>query len=163
MDNNLTDAMRMYFLTLAMILSVFALIIAYFHWFALALAPLTVIFLLAAGYYRTSAREVKRFESVQRSVVFAKFGEGLTGVASIRAYGLRDRFVADLRRAIDDMNGAYYLTFSNQRWLSIRLDTIGNLLVFTTAILVVTSRFSVNPSIGGLVLRYVVSEYFSYF
>lgn len=157
MDNNLTDAMRMYFLTLAMILSVFALIIAYFHWFALALAPLTVIFLLAATYYRTSAREVKRFESVLRSVVFAKFGEGLTGVASIRAYGLRDRFVGDLRRAIDNMNGAYYLTFSNQRWLSVRLDSIGNLLVFTTAILVVTSRFSVNPSIGGLVLSYILS------
>lgn len=32
MDNNLTDAMRMYFLTLTMILSVFALIIAYFHY-----------------------------------------------------------------------------------------------------------------------------------
>lgn len=157
MDNNLTDAMRMYFLTLSMIISVFALIIAYFHWFALALAPLAILFLLAASYYRASAREVKRFESVLRSVVFAKFGEGLTGVASIRAYGLKDRFVADLRKAIDDMNGAYYLTFSNQRWLSVRLDLIGNALVFTTAILVVSSRFSVNPSIGGLVLSYILS------
>ncbi|KAK7757251.1 ATP-binding cassette transporter yor1 [Diatrype stigma] len=157
MDNNLTDAMRMYFMTLVTIVSVFALIIAYFHWFALALAPLSVLFVMAASYYRASAREVKRFESVLRSVVFAKFGEGLTGVASIRAYGLKDRFVADLRKAIDDMNGAYYLTFSNQRWLSLRLDVIGNALVFATAILVVTSRFSVNPSIGGLVLSYILS------
>lgn len=37
MDNNLTDAMRMYFLTLTMILSVFGLIIAYFHYVSLAL------------------------------------------------------------------------------------------------------------------------------
>ncbi|RYP56800.1 hypothetical protein DL771_011575 [Monosporascus sp. 5C6A] len=157
MDNNLADAMRMYFLTLASILAVFALIIAYFHWFALALVPLSVLFVLAASYYRASAREVKRFESVLRSVVFAKFSEGLSGVASIRAYGLRDRFVADLRKAIDEMNGAYYLTFANQRWLSVRLDLIGNALVFTTAILVVTSRFSVDPSIGGLVLSYILS------
>ncbi|KAI0379954.1 ATP-binding cassette transporter protein YOR1-like protein [Hypomontagnella monticulosa] len=157
MDNNLTDAMRMYFLTLAMIISVFALIIAFFHYFAIALVPLAILFVLAASYYRASAREVKRFESVLRSVVFAKFGEGLSGVASIRAYGLRDRFLADLRQSIDEMNAAYYLTFSNQRWLSIRLDTIGNLLVFTTGILVVTSRFSVSPSIGGLVLSYILS------
>jgi ABC-type multidrug transport system fused ATPase/permease subunit len=34
---------------------------------------------------------------------------------------------------------------------------IGNALVFTTGILVVTSRFSVNPSIGGLVLSYILS------
>ncbi|TDZ34577.1 Multidrug resistance protein fer6 [Colletotrichum spinosum] len=156
MDNNLTDAMRMYFFTLAMIISVFALIIAFFHYFAIALGPLFVFFVLAASYYRASAREVKRFESVLRSTVFAKFGEGLSGVASIRAYGLKAHFIGDLRRSIDEMNAAYYLTFSNQRWLSVRLDLIGNLLVFTTGILVVTSRFSVSPSIGGLVLSYIL-------
>ncbi|ORY72006.1 P-loop containing nucleoside triphosphate hydrolase protein [Pseudomassariella vexata] len=156
MDNNLTDAMRMYFFTLATIISVFALIVAFFHYFAIALVPLTVMFLLAALYYRSSAREVKRFESVLRSVVFAKFGEGLSGVASIRAYGLKERFVKDLRDSIDEMNAAYYLTFSNQRWLSVRVDLIGNALVFTTGILVVTSRFSVAPSIGGLVLSYIL-------
>ncbi|KAK8110590.1 uncharacterized protein PG998_007047 [Apiospora kogelbergensis] len=157
MDNNLTDAMRMYFLTLVTIISVFALIIAYFYYFVIALVPLAIVFVLAASYYRSSAREVKRFESVLRSVVFAKFGEGLSGVASIRAYGLKDKFVTELRDSIDEMNAAYYLTFSNQRWLSMRLDTIGNLLVFTTGILVVTARFSVNPSIGGLVLSYILS------
>ncbi|KAF2969808.1 hypothetical protein GQX73_g3732 [Xylaria multiplex] len=157
MDNNLTDAMRMYFLTMATVISVFALIIAFFYYFAIALVPLVIIFVLAASYYRASAREVKRFESVLRSVVFAKFSEGISGVASIRAYGLQGRLVEDLRKAIDDMNSAYYLTFSNQRWLSVRLDLIGNLLVFTTGILVVTSRFSVPPSIGGLVLSYILS------
>ncbi|CAK7197677.1 ATP-binding cassette transporter yor1 [Sporothrix eucalyptigena] len=157
MDNSLSDAMRMYFFSVGSIVSVFALIIAFFHYFAIALGPLFLIFLFATSFYRASAREVKRFESVLRSNVFAKFGEGLSGVACIRAYGLRDHFMADLRQAIDDMNSAYYLTFSNQRWLSVRLDMIGNLLVFTTGILVVTSRFNVSPSIGGLVLSYILA------
>jgi ABC-type multidrug transport system fused ATPase/permease subunit len=157
MDNNLSDAMRMYFFCLATIVAVFALIIAFFPYFAIALVPLFLMFLFATGYYRASAREVKRFESVLRSHVFAKFGEGLTGVASIRAYGLATRFIADLRKAIDEMNSAYYLTFANQRWLSIRLDIIGSALVFTTAILVVTSRFDVPPAIGGLVLSYILA------
>lgn len=156
MDNNLTDAMRMYFLTMAMIISVFCLIIAFFHYFVIALVPLIIIFVIATAYYRQSAREVKRFESILRSNVFAKFGEGLTGVATIRAYGLKERFTSDLRHAIDEMNSAYFLTFSNQRWLSMRLDLIGNLLVFTTGVLVVTARFSVPPSIGGLVLSYIL-------
>lgn len=157
LDNTLTDSIRMYFFTLAMTTAVFALVIAFFHYFAIALGPLYVLYIVAASYYRASAREVKRFESVLRSHVFAKFGEGLSGVASIRAYGLRRRFVDELRAAIDDMNSAYYLTFSNQRWLSVRLDMIGNILVFVVGILVVTSRFSVDPSIGGLVLSYIVS------
>jgi ATP-binding cassette subfamily C (CFTR/MRP) protein 1 len=125
--------------------------------FTIALVPLSFIFVFSAGYYRASAREMKRFESVFRSSLFAKFSEGLSGTASIRAYGLQDRFVMNIRSAIDEMNSAYYLTFSNQRWLSIRLDAIGNLLVFTTGILVITSRFNVNPSIGGLVLSYILA------
>lgn len=157
MDNNLTDAIRMYFFTLCNVTAVFALIIAYFHYFAIALVPLYFLFIGAASYYRASAREVKRFESVLRSTVFAKFGEGLSGVASIRAYGLKSRFIQDLRQSIDEMDSAYFLTHSNQRWLSLRIDMIGNLLVFTVGILVVTSRFSVNPSIGGLVLSYILS------
>ncbi|CAM1508323.1 Fc.00g051710.m01.CDS01 [Cosmosporella sp. VM-42] len=157
MDNNLTDAIRMFFFTMAMVTAVFILVISFFYWFAIALVPLYTLFILAASYYRSSAREVKRYESVLRSNVFAKFGEGLSGVASIRAYGLQDHFVKDLRKSVDDMNGAYYLTFANQRWLSIRLDFIGSLLVFTVAILVVASRFSINPSISGLVLSYILS------
>ena len=157
MDNNLTDAMRMYFFTLAMITSVFILIITYFHYFAIALGPLFLMFIFSASYYRASAREIKRHESVLRSGVFARFSEAVSGTSSIRAYGLQNQFIDGLKREVDQMNSAYYLTFSNQRWLSVRLDAIGNLLVFTTGILVVTSRFNVNPSIAGLVLSYILS------
>ena len=157
MDNTLTDAIRMFSFTLAMITAVFILIIVYFNYFAIALGPLLVMFVLSANYYRSSAREVKRIEALKRSFVFARFNEGISGVASIRAYGLQEQFVTDMRKTVDDMNSAYYLTFSNQRWLSLRLDAIGNGLVFVTGILVVTSRFNVSPSISGLVLSYILS------
>ncbi|TLD39578.1 hypothetical protein E2P81_ATG00565 [Venturia nashicola] len=157
MDNTLTDAMRMYSMTLATIIAVFILIIVYFHYFAIALGPLFVLFYMSAGYYRASAREVKRHESVLRSFVFAKFGEAISGVATIRAYGLQGHFSKGILESIDDMNSAYYITFANQRWLSVRLDVIGNCLVFTVGILVVTSRFNINPSVSGLVLSYILS------
>jgi len=157
MDNNLTDAMRMYFLTLGMIISVFALIIAFFHYFGIALAPLLLIFLFASSYYRASARELKRHESLHRSVLFARFAESVSGVASIRAYGLQTYFKERVRDAVDQMDSAYFLTFANQRWLSTRLDMIGNLLVLTVGLLVVTNKFNVNPSIAGLVLSYILA------
>lgn len=157
MDNNLTDSMRMFLLTQVMILSVFGLVIAYYPYYAIALGPLFLMFLFSASYYRASAREIKRHESVLRSVVFAKFGEAVQGTATVRAYGLQAHFSKTIKDSIDNMDSAYYLTFANQRWLSVRLDAIGNLLVFTTGILVVTSRFNVNPSIAGLVLSYILS------
>ncbi|PYI11617.1 ATP-binding cassette transporter protein YOR1-like protein [Aspergillus sclerotiicarbonarius CBS 121057] len=157
MDNALADAIRMYMYTLAMILSVFILLIFYFHYFGIAIGPLLILFLMAAAYYRSSARDMKRHESVLRSAVFARFSEAISGTASIRAYGLQGHFTSALRRAIDNMNSAYYLTFSNQRWLSTRLDVVSILLVATTGILVVTLRHVVSPSISGLVFSYILA------
>lgn len=100
---------------------------------------------------------MKRFESVLRSHVFSRFGEAISGVASIRAYGLQQQFSHSISEAIDEMDSAYFLTFSNQRWLSVRLDAVGYVMVFVTGILVVTSRFNVSPSISGLVLSYILA------
>ncbi|KAK4561111.1 ATP-binding cassette transporter yor1 [Recurvomyces mirabilis] len=157
MDNALTDAMRMFFMTMAMILSVFILIIAYYYYFVVALAPLVVLFLFSASYYRASAREIKRHEAVLRSAVFSRFGEAVTGVSTVRAYGLQHHFAKMVNESIDDMDGAYFLTFGNQRWLSTRLDAIGNLLVFAVGILVVTAGGQINASTGGLVLSYILT------
>lgn len=100
---------------------------------------------------------MKRFEAVLRSHVFSRFSEAITGVASIRAYGLQDHFGRTISEAIDEMNSAFFLTYANQRWLSVRLDCVGYVMVFVTGILVVTSRFDVSPSISGLVLSYILS------
>ncbi|KAJ5895086.1 ABC transporter integral membrane type 1 [Penicillium taxi] len=157
MDNELSDAIRMYALTMVMIISIMILIIVFFYYFVIALVPLFILFLLAADYYRASAREMKRHEALLRSVVYARFGEAITGVACIRAYGVENKFRDSIRSSIDTMNGAYFLTFSNQRWLTVRLDAVGTCLVFVTGVLVVTSRFNVSPSISGLVLSYILS------
>ncbi|CAG8039873.1 unnamed protein product [Penicillium nalgiovense] len=157
MDNELSDAMRIYALTMTMIISVMVLVIVFFYYFVIALVPLFILFLLASNYYRASAREMKRHESVLRSMVYARFGEAITGVACIRAYGVENQFRRTIRDSIDVMNGAYFLTFSNQRWLSVRLDAVATLLVFVVGVLVVTSRFNVSPSISGLVLSYILA------
>ncbi|KAI5307223.1 hypothetical protein KEM56_002596 [Ascosphaera pollenicola] len=157
MDNELTDTMRIALLTVSMIVAIIILIIVIFHWFALALVPLLIVLVFSTMFYRRSARELKRHESVLRSTVFAQFSESLTGIPSIRAYGMQNFFVNRLRASLDDMDSAYFLTFANQRWLSVRLDAVGNLMVFVTGILVVTSRFDVSPSTSGLVLSYILS------
>lgn len=140
---------------MVVVISTCILITVFFPYFAIALFPLAILFFFTASYYRSSAREVKRHEAVLRSFVYAKFGEAVTGIATIRAYRLQEQFVNDLYGALDRMNSAYFITFVNQRWLSLRLDTIGNMLLFTTTILVIASRTSVSPAISGVVLSYI--------
>lgn len=156
MDNLISDSVRMFLTTFASIVGAFILCIVIYHYFAAALGPLLIMFYLFALYYRSSAREIKRIDSVLRSSVFAQFGETLTGLSTVRAYGEQARFVSLNQHYIDKMNGAYLLTLTNQRWLGIRLDFTGNLLILVVAILAVTSRFNVNPSTTGLVLSYTM-------
>jgi ATP-binding cassette subfamily C (CFTR/MRP) protein 1 len=164
MDNGLSDSLRNFLIISGQLVAVFILTVAYFPYFAAAVAALTVMSLLSVQYYRSSARELKRFEAILRSHVFTRFGEAVSGIPTIRAYRREQEFTASVNKAVDDMDGAYFLTFSNQCWLSVRLDIVGNLMVFTIGILVVTSRLSVNPSISGLVLSCIISvvQYLQY-
>ncbi len=62
-------------------------------------------------------------------------------------------------------NRAYYMTISIQRWLAIRLDFFGNILLFGIAIFAAGFRDSVDPSKIGVVLSYALGSmsFFLYF
>ncbi|SMY20448.1 unnamed protein product [Zymoseptoria tritici ST99CH_1A5] len=157
MDNSLTGDLRLLLYILATIISTFCLTIAYYSYFAIALLPLMLAFAVTASYYRELAREIKRHEAILCSHVFAHFGETISGILTIRAYNVQSRFLATISASLDSMDGAYFLTFAGQRWLSTRLDIVGVLLVFIVGILIVTSRFSLDPSVCGVVLLYMLS------
>ncbi|EED18119.1 oligomycin resistance ATP-dependent permease yor1, putative [Talaromyces stipitatus ATCC 10500] len=158
LDNNMTDSMRIATITMAQIIGVFILIIAYYYYFAAALGPLLVMYISLALFYNTSAREIQKHESRLRGRLFSRFNESIYGTATIRAYGRSASFVKSINNDIDQMDSAYFLTFANQRWLAVRLDVLGVILVFVTEILVVTDRFNVSPSISGLVLSYLLTS-----
>jgi ABC-type multidrug transport system fused ATPase/permease subunit len=82
--------------------------------------------------------------------LYAHFSESLSGVTVIRAYGEGDRFIADNQKLMAIETRAYYLTVANQRWLGIRLDALGSVLVFVVAVIVACSD-TISPASSGLV------------
>ncbi|KAJ5535821.1 oligomycin resistance ATP-dependent permease yor1 [Penicillium frequentans] len=154
MDDALPESLRLFMVGTAMVLGILSLIVSEFHWFGIALVPCTAIFFFSAFYYRASARELKRHESVLRGVVLARFSETLSGVTTIRTYSMQKQFSKSMQHAIDDMNSANFLTSANQRWLGIRLDFVGVLLIVAAGVLVVIQRSTQNPAISGVVLSY---------
>lgn len=57
-------------------------------------------------------------------------------------------------------NQAYYMTIAIQRWLSVRLDFLGNILILGIALFAAGFRKTVNPSKIGVVLSYTLSSKF---
>jgi ATP-binding cassette subfamily C (CFTR/MRP) protein 1 len=46
-------------------------------------------------YYLATSRELKRLDSTSRAPIFSWFGESLTGLSTIRAFGQTERFSAN--------------------------------------------------------------------
>ncbi|KAG0329331.1 hypothetical protein BG000_000100 [Podila horticola] len=156
-DNLLSESYRMFTGTAAIVLSTFILISTIFPYFLIPLVPMLVFYYYAAIYYRSSSRELKRIDSILRSSLYAHFSETLSGLATIRAYREQNRFIERNAYFIDLENRPYFMSYSIQRWLGVRLETIANTLVFCTSLLGVCGRTSIEPATIGLVLSYSMS------
>jgi ATP-binding cassette, subfamily C (CFTR/MRP), member 1 len=102
--------------------------------------------------------------------------ETLTGVSTIRAYReqagrfffflifdsymIQTRCIREAEQGLDMENRAYLMTVSIQRWLAVRLDFFGNILVLGIALFAAGFRTTVNPSKIGVVLSYTLGSRF---
>lgn len=108
------------------------------------------------------AREVKRLDSISRSPVYAQFGEALNGLSTIRAYKAYNR-MANINGKSMDKNVRFTLVnMSGNRWLAIRLETLGSLMIwFITTFAVMQNERTDNrkafASTIGLLLSYALN------
>lgn len=135
------------------------LIICYSTPLFLALAlPLAYFYLYYQRYYLRTSRELKRLDSVSKSPIFAQFQETLDGIATVRAFDATKRFNYTNRGYIDTNNRAYFPSISANRWLAVRLEFLGSLVIFAASGLSVLALPSGRISAGviGLALSYAL-------
>lgn len=156
-DNQLADAVRMAANTLASVAGAVILITILTHYFVIAVAVVLVFYFFGALFYRSSAREVKRLDALLRSNLYSHFSETLSGLATIRAYRETDTFVKENQKRMDIENRAYYLSITNQRWLGVRLDMLGALLVLIVALLTTASSTPITGGKAGIALTYMLT------
>ncbi|KAH8833231.1 ABC protein [Flagelloscypha sp. PMI_526] len=155
MDNQLSISLRMFVMTLAGLIGSAILITIYEHYFIVVAVGIMILYRYFGAYYQASAREMKRLDAMLRSLLYAHFSESLTGLPTIRSYKAVDRFISDNKYYIDLENRALILTIANQRWLSVRVDVLGSLMVFFVAIMAVTGVTNASAAEVGLILTYV--------
>ncbi|KEH36697.1 multidrug resistance protein ABC transporter family protein [Medicago truncatula] len=161
-DRNVAPFVSMFLGQISQLLSTFILIGIVSTMSLWAIMPLLVLFYGAYLYYQSTAREVKRLDSISRSPVYAQFGEALNGLSTIRAYKAYDR-MADINGRSMDNNIRYTLVnISANRWLAIRLETLGGLMIWFTATFAVMQNGRAEnqqefASTMGLLLSYALN------
>lgn len=123
---------------------IFAVIISFFYY-------------LVGYFYLTLSRELKRYESITKSPIHQHFSESLTGVATIRAYGIESRFMKQNLQAIDNNNRPFFYLWVANRWLSFRVDAVGSLVMLFAGIFVLLSVGKIDAGLAGLSLSYAIA------
>ncbi|KAF9431539.1 Canalicular multispecific organic anion transporter 2 [Entomortierella beljakovae] len=125
--------------------------------FLATIPPLAVIYLLVQSYYIKTSRQLKRIDSVSKSPIYQHFSETLAGVSTIRALDANQRFILDNATKADIAANAYFSWVVSNRWLQIRLEALGALVVLAAAIFAVLSRNTLDSGNVGLALSYALS------
>ncbi|XP_043350056.1 multidrug resistance-associated protein 1 isoform X3 [Dermochelys coriacea] len=121
---------------------------------AIIIPPLGLVYFFVQRFYVATSRQLKRLESVSRSPVYSHFNETLLGVSVIRAFEEQTRFKQQSDLKVDENQKAYFPSIVANRWLAVRLECVGNCIVFFAALFAVIARNSLSPGLVGLSVSY---------
>ncbi|XP_054168602.1 multidrug resistance-associated protein 1-like [Oppia nitens] len=125
--------------------------------FLAIILPIAIIFYIVQKFYITTSRQLKRLESITKSPIYAHFSETLTGVSTIRAYGVNKQFIKESDNRLDLNNRCFYPNVAANRWLSIRLEMVANIIIFFSALFAVIYREKLGASEVGLIVSYALN------
>ena len=110
-------------------------------------------------YYLATSRELKRLDAVSKSPIFAWFSETLAGLTTIRAYSQQAIFEEKNQNRIDRNQMCYLPSISVNRWLAVRLEVVGALVILIASLLAMFALITTGVDAGlvGLVLSYALS------
>ncbi|XP_054255801.1 ATP-binding cassette sub-family C member 2-like [Indicator indicator] len=125
--------------------------------FILVVIPLGYFYFTIQRYYIASSRQIRRLAGASHSPVISHFSETFAGRSTIRAFGHQERFIRKNNDVVYENLVYFYNNVISNRWLSVRLELLGNLMVFFAALFVVLAGDTVSSSTIGLSISYALN------
>ncbi|KAL7795315.1 multidrug resistance-associated protein [Trichoderma ceciliae] len=125
--------------------------------FLIAAFFIAILFYVVAAFYLRASRDLKRLESVQRSPLFQQFGETLSGMTTIRAYGDERRFIRDNLAKINTQSRPFIYLWACNRWLAFRADFLGNFVSFSAGVFIIINLGKIDAGAAGISLSYAMN------
>ncbi|XP_044001771.1 multidrug resistance-associated protein 1 isoform X9 [Aphidius gifuensis] len=155
-DNTLPMVLRMWSNCFFSVIATLVVISYSTPAFSLLILPIGIIYYFIQRFYVATSRQLKRLESVSRSPIYSHFSESVTGAQTIRAYGEQQRFIKESENRVDFNQVCFYPSIIANRWLAVRLEMIGNLIIFFAGLFAVLGRNTMSPGLVGLSVSYAL-------
>ncbi|KAH8916676.1 hypothetical protein BT69DRAFT_1339938 [Atractiella rhizophila] len=154
-DGELSNWLEFFVMNLMGYLRAIVVVIAIVPWFLVVTIIVLYIFFRLSQAYLACSREFRRLESISKSPIFSQFGETLSGLATIRAFGSERRFNEEIQTKVDGYMKAHNGLWMSNRWLLARFDLIGALAILVSIVLVIIGNISAG--LAALVITSAIS------
>ena len=155
-DAKIPNQLRFFISCLTMILGTLVVVTGVTPYFLLPLLPVGVCYIFLQIYFTRTRRQVTRLQSIAKSPIFSHFSETINGVTTIRAYQQQGRFCQESEGKVARHLLCNYVSDMTNRWLSIRVEILGNFIVFFAAVFAFYSRDSLSAGVIGLSISYAM-------
>ena len=155
-DVTLTQVISMFIISCSWYVASIVVQVAILPWSAFVLFPISGLYLLLMHHYRHTGPDLQRIDALSRSPLQSMVSECLEGSTSIRIFHQDRNFITKFENIVDVNSSALLNYVSVQRWLGIRMEVLGSLVVLTTSVLVVCLNEQLNTTAGlaGLLITW---------
>ncbi|KAH7485126.1 ATP-binding cassette sub-family C member 4 [Phytophthora ramorum] len=116
--------------------------------------PVGYAFWFAIKLYQSSARELKRLDSISRSPFLNLVSETISGIETVRSYKMVEHFSSHCEELLNS-NAKFFLLFqSASRWFAMRTDWLVSVIIAAVAVLAIATKSSLGAAVAGLGLTY---------
>ncbi|XP_042595986.1 ATP-binding cassette sub-family C member 9-like isoform X10 [Cyprinus carpio] len=123
--------------------------------FLIALVPLMVAFYFIQKYFRVASKDLQDLDDSTQLPLLCYFSETAEGLTTIRAFRHEARFKQRMLELTDTNNTAYLFLSAANRWLEVRTDYLGAVIVLTAAVAAIWT--SSQSGLVGLGLTYALT------
>ena len=114
--------------------------------------PILIAYYFICRFFRATYVELQRNDAVSRSPIFAHLTESVSGQDTLRAAAAQPAYAAASAALVDANNRAYYAVRTADMWLSLRLECVSASLVCLVAVVAISTRGRLSPSLAALAL-----------
>ncbi|XP_041114286.1 ATP-binding cassette sub-family C member 9-like isoform X2 [Polyodon spathula] len=126
--------------------------------FLIAMLPLGIAFYFIQKYFRVASKDLQDLDDSTQLPLLCHFSETAEGLTTIRAFRHEARFKQRMLELIDTNNVAYLFLSAANRWLEVRTDYLGAVIVLTAAVTsICTSENGLQSGLVGLGLTYALT------
>ncbi|KXJ83952.1 hypothetical protein RP20_CCG025850 [Aedes albopictus] len=122
----------------------------------IVLAVIVITYCRLLFYHLKTSRHLKRMEARSKAPIILHFNESREGRSTIRAFRREDQFLSEFINVLDRHQHYSYLYLASSRWLGIRLEIIGAIIIYFVAMLAVHNQDTIGVSNVGVCISYAL-------